>query len=170
MAGGRGGGRGERGSAAVEFAIVLPILVLVLFGVVDFSIAMYDKTIVTSASREGARFGAMFRSDPDRPSCNDIYPAAAQPFEEGLISFEPGGPGVIALNCLLCTSAGACTAVAAGDPVCSLAAAQANSRIAVEAVFTYRYLAMPDFVKDIAGNPLIAGTIALRSTTLMNCE
>lgn len=45
----------ERGAAAVEMAIVLPLLVLLLGGIVDFGRAFYTKNILTNAAREGAR-------------------------------------------------------------------------------------------------------------------
>jgi len=52
----------QRGAAAVEFALVLPILLLVFFGIVELSLAMYNKTILTNASREGARAGIVLSS------------------------------------------------------------------------------------------------------------
>lgn len=45
----------ERGAAAVEMAIVLPLLLLLLGGIVDFGRAFYTKNILTNAAREGAR-------------------------------------------------------------------------------------------------------------------
>jgi len=50
-------GKVQRGAAVVEFAIVLPLLLLVLFGIIEFGFIMYDKHIITNASREGARYG-----------------------------------------------------------------------------------------------------------------
>lgn len=48
---------GQRGSAAVEFALLLPVLLLVVFGVIEMSLALYNKTVITQASREAARAG-----------------------------------------------------------------------------------------------------------------
>jgi len=45
----------QRGVAAVEFALVLPILVLLLVGIVEFSMLLYNQQVITNASREGAR-------------------------------------------------------------------------------------------------------------------
>ncbi|MDT8380434.1 MAG: TadE/TadG family type IV pilus assembly protein [Desulfotignum sp.] len=39
----------------MEFAIVLPLLVLILFGILDFALLFYNKQVLTNASREGAR-------------------------------------------------------------------------------------------------------------------
>ena len=47
----------EKGSAGVEFALLLPIIVLLVFGMMEFGVALYDLQIVKNASREGARAG-----------------------------------------------------------------------------------------------------------------
>ena len=47
----------QRGVAAVEFAIVLPLLLLLFIGITEFGIAYYNKQVLTNASREGARLG-----------------------------------------------------------------------------------------------------------------
>ena len=47
--------RRERGAAAVELAIVLPLLVLVVMGLVDFGRLFFAQISLASASREGAR-------------------------------------------------------------------------------------------------------------------
>ena len=54
----------QRGSAVVEFALILPILLLLLVGTIDASLALYDKAVITNASREGARAGIVARSPP----------------------------------------------------------------------------------------------------------
>jgi len=40
-------------------AIILPVFLMIFFGMVTFSIALYNKTILTIATREGARAGAI---------------------------------------------------------------------------------------------------------------
>lgn len=49
----------ERGVAAVEFALVAPLLVLLLFATIEFGLVLFDKAVITNASREGARFGSV---------------------------------------------------------------------------------------------------------------
>ena len=51
--------RDERGAALVEFALILPILVLFLFGIVEFGRAYSARIQLTSAVREGARAVAL---------------------------------------------------------------------------------------------------------------
>jgi Flp pilus assembly protein TadG len=53
----------EKGTAIVEFAIVLPLLLLLIFGMIEFSLLMYNKAMITNASREGARRGIVYRVD-----------------------------------------------------------------------------------------------------------
>jgi Flp pilus assembly protein TadG len=52
--------RGERGAAAVEFALVLPVLLLIIFGIIDFGRMLYTKITLTEAAQTGARAGAIF--------------------------------------------------------------------------------------------------------------
>ena len=41
----------------MEFALLLPVLMMVLFGIIEFGMALYRQAILTNASREGARLG-----------------------------------------------------------------------------------------------------------------
>src|SRR5512139_1440453 len=53
----------QRGASVVEFALILPLVVVLIFSIIEFSLALYDKAIVTNASREGARAGILARWD-----------------------------------------------------------------------------------------------------------
>lgn len=46
---------GSRGAALVEFALIVPVLFLVLFGVIEFGIALNDYQSIRQGVREGAR-------------------------------------------------------------------------------------------------------------------
>ena len=48
-------GRGQDGAAAVEFALLLPLLVLLLFGFIQFGLAFNTRIQATNAAREAAR-------------------------------------------------------------------------------------------------------------------
>lgn len=41
----------------VEFALVLPLFIAILFGIITFGIMAYNQVVITNASREGARAG-----------------------------------------------------------------------------------------------------------------
>jgi Flp pilus assembly protein TadG len=49
----------DRGAAAVEFALLLPLLMLLVFGIVDFGRALNAQITLTQAAREGARMAAL---------------------------------------------------------------------------------------------------------------
>lgn len=50
--------RSERGAVAVEFALVLPLLVMLIFGIVTAGLSYTHSIGLANAVREGARFGA----------------------------------------------------------------------------------------------------------------
>jgi Flp pilus assembly protein TadG len=60
---GRKGSTRDRGAAAVEFALILPLLLLLLFGIVDFGRALNAQITITQAAREGARLDALGQSN-----------------------------------------------------------------------------------------------------------
>ena len=62
--------RCERGAAAVEFALLLPLFVSLLLGVVDLGLAVYTQSVLANASREGARAGVVLALT--RPSSQAI--------------------------------------------------------------------------------------------------
>ena len=53
------GGRSQRSQAMVEFALVSPIFLLVLFTAIDISRLLYTYTAVSSAARDGARTASL---------------------------------------------------------------------------------------------------------------
>jgi Flp pilus assembly protein TadG len=50
----------EHGSIAVEAAIIFPVFLVLVFGIIDFGHAWYMKQTITNASREGARYGTRY--------------------------------------------------------------------------------------------------------------
>src|SRR5215470_20320242 len=53
----------DRGAAAVEFALVLPLLLILIFGIIDFGRMLNAKITLTEAAREGARATALVGGD-----------------------------------------------------------------------------------------------------------
>ena len=51
--------KGENGAAAVEFALIAPLLFMLIFGIVNFGLAWSQKEVYIQAAREGARFAAV---------------------------------------------------------------------------------------------------------------
>ncbi|MDF2445888.1 MAG: pilus assembly protein [Moraxellaceae bacterium] len=75
------------GAAVIEFAFVLPLLLILFFGIVEFSVAFYNKAIITNASREAARSGIVYVGPGTRLSDERIR-AIALASSQGLITFN----------------------------------------------------------------------------------
>ena len=58
--------RDERGASMVEFALVLPILCIFIFGAIDFGRALKVYNNLSAAARDGARYGASQSSPLDK--------------------------------------------------------------------------------------------------------
>jgi Flp pilus assembly protein TadG len=64
-----------RGQALVEFALTLPIFVLLIFGLIDMGRFVFGQSTLSQAAREGARLGAVEAywigvTNATEPSCN----------------------------------------------------------------------------------------------------
>jgi Flp pilus assembly protein TadG len=53
----------DRGAAAVEFALIVPLLLVVLFAIIDLGWVFNQQLSVTAAAREGARYFAVHTAD-----------------------------------------------------------------------------------------------------------
>jgi hypothetical protein len=69
---GRAAGRDERGQALVEFALVLPILLILIIGIIEFGRAWNISLVLGHAAREGARAAALEDPAIDRDSVQTI--------------------------------------------------------------------------------------------------
>jgi Flp pilus assembly protein TadG len=95
--------RSEHGAELLEFAISLPMLLLIIGGVVEFSILFQQYQVVTNAAREGARLAVL----PDyqiadvqnrvdsylkASGLKDTYPATQVTYQS--VPVSPGGASV----------------------------------------------------------------------------
>jgi Flp pilus assembly protein TadG len=53
----------ENGAVIAEFALVLPLLAFLLFGMIEFGLVLFNKQVITNASREAARAGIVVDLD-----------------------------------------------------------------------------------------------------------
>jgi Flp pilus assembly protein TadG len=133
----------ERGGAAVEFAIVFPLLLVLLFGIIEFSLILYDKAMITNASREGARAGIVAQlvrmTEPEIKAIVDKYS------KDHLISFGGGGSPETEVSW------------AAGYPP------KFGDELTVRVTYPYEFLVFP----NLSG---ITGPIQLTAITVMRTE
>jgi Flp pilus assembly protein TadG len=66
--------RADRGTTVVEFALVVPVLFMLLFGIFWIGRAYNVYASITRAAREGARYGAA----PTCASCGSVFPSSTQ--------------------------------------------------------------------------------------------
>ena len=57
--------QGERGTAMLEMALVLPFLLLLLFGIAELGLGLSRAQAVANAAREGARQASLYRGNCD---------------------------------------------------------------------------------------------------------
>ncbi|MGD9018209.1 MAG: TadE/TadG family type IV pilus assembly protein [Desulfobacterales bacterium] len=92
--------RDERGSAIPEFALVLPLLGFLLFGMIEFGLLMFNKQVITNASREAARAGILI--DPPVPAESNyeawVKGIASSYCSDYLITFSTTGSPAIDLT------------------------------------------------------------------------
>ena len=132
--------KSEKGQSLVEFALILPLLVITVLGIAEFSILLYDKAVLTNASREGARFGIVARAP--RYTADDIRPVVEAYCANHLITFG----GSASVN------------VTASHPV-----QQFGYDLTVTVTYPYSFLALPRFIG-------IGNTLNLRAVTVMKYE
>lgn len=66
--------RDQKGAAAVEFALIMPVFIMLIFGLVTTAFVYNDKLSVANAVREGARFGAStLASTGSPPAGNAVW-------------------------------------------------------------------------------------------------
>ena len=135
--------KNQNGSAAVEFAIIFPLLLALAFGIIEFSVMLYNKAMITNASREGARAGIIFASP--RVSNAEITNVVDTYCSNSLISF--GSPSTPTVSI---TRSG--TGAAAGDT------------LSVGVSYHYDFLVLPNLIQN-----LVSG-MDLTATTVMRME
>ena len=60
----------QKGAAIVEFAIVVPVLILLFVGICEFGLLWYNSQVIINSSREGARAGIARAADSQDTTTN----------------------------------------------------------------------------------------------------
>ncbi len=132
---------GERGQSLVEFALILPLLVLILMGVFDFGRAFFAYNAISGGAREGARYGV-------------IHPTARD--GDGLPPYDPD---------TIEERAVAQTFILDMDEVDVQVTGGTGRGQPLTVNVTYDFYAITPLIGDIIGNPL-----TLRSSATMIIE
>jgi hypothetical protein len=62
----------SRGSAAVEFAFILPLLIVLVFAIIDFGRLVHARLVVTNVSREAANLASRYRDVEIQQEADDL--------------------------------------------------------------------------------------------------
>lgn len=90
---GRSDGSKPRGLVIAELTLILPLLFLLLWGMAELSVALYNKTIVTYASRDAVRTGVLAKTP--RMSEAEVEALARSYLEESLLFYSANGTTVV---------------------------------------------------------------------------
>ena len=137
----------EDGAELIEFALALPLMLVLVTGVFDFGMAFQQYEVVTNAAREGARLGSLgagYSSDSIRARVN-AYCVAAR---------LPGGCPVDQVE-------------VAGESLD--VGGQSVSVIRVTVSYPHEFAIVGPVLRLINGS-LGTGTVTLRATSTMRCE
>jgi hypothetical protein len=146
---------GQSGASAIEFALVLPVLLVILFGIVEFSVLFYDKAMITNASREGARLAIVYRGPT---GC------------VGVECYPPESEIITRVNDYLGISAGSSSLLISFDgsssPGTSVSLPDGNadtgSRRQVVVTYNYGWLLLPNFATALTGPLTLTATSNMR--------
>jgi Flp pilus assembly protein TadG len=134
----------KKGAAAVEFAIIAPLLFTILFGIIECGLLFFDKAIITNASREGARYGILF--NPTRPNLDEIRARVLAYTSTHLVTFGGSTSPVVAVNW------------ENGTPEDS----SSGDALTVEVSYNYDFLLLPNFVTSLSNVSQIKAVTVMR--------
>ncbi len=140
--------RNEKGAAAVEFAILLPLLIFLLAGSIEYGLLMFNQQVLTNASREAARAGIV--SQTPRVANATISTVALTYCQNFLVTFDAADP--------------------APTVVTSLPDGTRNigDRLQVRVQYNYQFLFLPNIQGLFGGGT--EESLALKATTTMRYE
>lgn len=78
----------QRGAQIIEFALALPLLLIILLVIVDFGFLVYNKAVITNATREAARHSTVLTATPW--SEDSVKSVACNYTKNSLISLHTG--------------------------------------------------------------------------------
>ena len=153
----------ERGAAAVEFAIILPLLVVFLFGIIEFSLMFYDKAVITNASREGARRGILFSPAP-RVDVTTIENTVIDYCQNYLVTFGPKQDPVADVDVDVKLAPDYVTEIS--NSSCT----QTDDELVVTVTYHYDFLVVPDMLATFFSGGAFTSGSDIQAVTKMRCE
>ena len=92
----------DSGAAAVEFALILPLLLILIIGLIDFGRMGFTQVSVTSASREGARYSSLYSSGLSSTQLITDFVQTSSPLTAKVSQLDSAG--VLTVTSSMCSS------------------------------------------------------------------
>ena len=147
--------RTQSGVAAVEFAVILPILVLIGVGICEFSVIYYDKAMITNASREGARVGIALTGQVD--SSGNPIPVDDLKIETTVDNYLQNQLSKKILLLSLGNPSSTTTKKITRDLNASTGTYSPGGKLTVTVTYPYTFAVLPNFIASIINPIPLAG-------------
>ena len=139
----------EKGATAVEFALILPLLLVLIVGLIDFGRMGFVQVSVTAASREGARYSSLFSSGVGSTQTLSDFVQTSAPAAARVAQLD--GAGVLTVAVTQCS------------------AAQTSENTSVTASTNFKWLLPVGLITLIAPGATWLTDFTLTSTGTMRC-
>lgn len=151
-----------RGSALVEYAIVLPVLLMILFGIMDFSRYLYTYHFVSEVAREATRYAIVRGSTFSGSDCASTSTFACDATAADIQSYVQGltPPGIVSAS-VIATPTWPGTAPAGAATACNTSNGNNSPGCLVQVVVSYPFR----FIFPVL--PESASTWNISSTSVM---
>jgi len=130
----------QKGAALIEFALVLPLLLILVFGIIEFSLILYNQQVITNACREGARAGIVARET--RLNLTDITQVVNNYSQARLITFG--------------------SATSATTTIDNTGGTSFGDDLRVRVTYSYEFLIFPEFVTGLLGDIDLSSEAVMR--------
>jgi Flp pilus assembly protein TadG len=142
--------RKERGQSLVEFALVLPLLVVFLLAILDFAWVLRSYVTITNAGREGARYGVTCKTDADIQSRVVDLSSNLLSTSDVSVAFTPSGNP--------CASG----TYPSNPPL--------DAKVEVEVTYTYQWITPLAGMANMLSGGVIPSDLTLTSKSIMRFE
>ena len=139
--------RSQSGTQTVEFAMVLPLLLLLIFGMIDFGRGYFSWLIITNGAREGARAASVGKT-------SSVITAKVEESVTGLAPLSPG-----------CGSQEGALCVKVTNPQ-----GASGTSVIVDVTYNFKYLVIPGLMSLVGASSLPGGTFPLTAHATMRLE
>jgi Flp pilus assembly protein TadG len=128
------------GMAMVEFVLILPALLVILFGILEFGVLFYQWQTLSNAAREGAREAIVFRSNCDSDAVQALI-------EQTIIDYASSANIAVEADDIDIT--GPC--LGSGEP------------LRVEVSHDFGFQVLPGFISQLTPTITLVGTSEMRN-------